>query len=449
MGDDGLRDRLVRRLLEAAADIPTSTLGRLGRTGAALVRGGWLARRRGDDALDERAIARIVEGLGELKGVAMKAGQLASYVDVALPEALRSALAALQTHSQAMPLERVRAILRAELGDRAAVLAETLEPRPIAAASIGQVHRARLPDGTAVAVKVQYPEIEAAIEADFGPAAAGARFAALLFPHARVDAFVREAKSRFLEECDYEHEAAAQERFGAIYAADPVITVPAVHRGWSTRRVLTTTFVDGIGLDAFLASDPAPEIRDRLGRALFDFYVGTLFRHHIYDCDPHPGNAIFRSNGTVALLDYGCVRAFEPEFVGKLAALARAVHADERDALHRAFVDLGMVEEGGRYDFETARALVRAFHGPMLRDEFGAIDLGAARSFRQILDSKRKLMRLSLPGEFLFLFRIRFGLLSVLARLGARANWCRLERELVRATAKAAPERPNGGRAGG
>ena len=115
----------------------------------------------------------------------------------------------------------------------------------------------------------------------------------------------------------------------------------------------------------------------------------------------------------------------------KLARLTRAVHQDSRDALHAAFVELGMVRDGQRYDFETARGLVRAFYGPMLRDEARTIDLGEARSMRQVLESKRQLLQLALPGEFLFLFRIRFGLMSVLARLGARANWYRLEESYI------------------
>ena len=129
------------------------------------------------------------------------------------------------------------------------------------------------------------------------------------------------------------------------------------------------------------------------------------------------------------MLDYGCTREFESAFVDKLAELTRAVHRDERKRLHRAFLDLGMVQDGRPYDFDTARGLMRSFYGPMLRDVVQPIDLGEAMSMRQVFDSKRELMKLRLPGEFLFLFRIRFGLMSVLARLGARANWYRLERD--------------------
>jgi predicted unusual protein kinase regulating ubiquinone biosynthesis (AarF/ABC1/UbiB family) len=436
--NDALKAALMQRLLGSHGALPTSALGRLGRTAGAALRSGRLllggGRRTAEEEtpLELEALAKIVGSLGELKGIAMKAGQLMSYIDVALPEELRAALSVLQTHAQPMPFEQVRGILRAELGERAEELLASMEETPLAAASIGQVHRARLADGTRVAVKVQYPEIDRAIEADFGPAAAGSRIALLLYPGAKgVDAVLREARERFLEECDYLHEARCQRRFAETFAGHPVLRVPEVHEAFCSRRVLTTRFMEGEGLEAFLAREPSPELRDRLGQALFEFYVGALFQHRLYNCDPHPGNYLFQSEGAVVMLDYGCTRLFEPEFVCKLARLTRAVHRDTRDALHASFVELGMVREGQRYDFETARGLVRAFYGPMLRDETRTLELGEARSLRQLADSKRQLMKLHLPGEFLFLFRIRFGLMSVLARLGARANWYRLEEEYV------------------
>lgn len=440
-GPDPLRDEIARRLLGGAGLPSTSTARRLFRTAGAALRTGRLAfaRRRGgaagDDADDPQtleAVWRIAASLGDLKGVAMKVGQVMSYIDVALPDEVRRALSALQTAAPPMPPEQVRAVLEGELGAaRGAALFERMEPRPIAAASIGQVHRARLASGAAVAVKVQYPGIERAIAADFRPAGFGGRLAGLLYPGAHIDGLVAEARARFLEECDYAHEAAAQQRFAALYAGHPTLVVPAVHAEWSARRVLTTAFVEGRSFAALLAAEPDQATRDRIGGALFEFYIGSLFRHGLYNCDPHPGNYLFPPDGRVAVLDHGCSRAFEPDFVARLADLTFAVHSDERAALHRAFLGLGMVHEGRAYDFDTARRLVRSFYGPLLRDETAAVDLGGAASMRDLLRSKRQLLKLTLPGEFLFLFRIRFGLMSVLAQLGARANWYRLERALI------------------
>jgi predicted unusual protein kinase regulating ubiquinone biosynthesis (AarF/ABC1/UbiB family) len=421
------KDELIRRLLSDPRAVPASALGRLGRAAATAWRGRrMLGGGDGARALDPAVVEKVVASLGELKGVAMKIGQIMSYIDLAVPDELARALSVLQTHAQPMPPARVREVLARELGARAADL--ELDDAPIAAASIGQVHRARL-RGADVAVKVQYPEIERAIRSDFGPASLGARFASLVYPGARVDAMIGEARARFLEECDYEHEARMQARFAALYAGHPTVRIPEVHASHSTRRVLTTSFMRGVAFDAFLATNPTEELRDRIGITLFEFYIGSLFRHCIYNCDPHPGNYLF-DGARIILLDYGCTREFDPAFVARLARLTRAVHRDDPAALHRAFVELGLVRDGKRYDFATARDLVRAFYGPLLVDETRRVDLGAAKSMRDVLHHKRELMKLTLPGELLFLFRIRFGLMSVLARLGARANWLRLEERL-------------------
>ena len=428
-GDDDeserLRQELKRRLLAGPARVPTGVLERAGRTAAAAFRLGRAVRRRRratDEGSDD------VEEMVRLKGINMKLGQILSYVDIALPEDLRHALSVLQTHAQAMPGDQVAAILRSELGARADDLLAAFEYVPTAAASIGQVHRARLPDGEPVAVKVQYPGVEKAIRADFKPAAMGAAISAMVYPGANVGDFIAEAKARFVEECDFLHEAAAQQRFGALYDGHPVIAVPRVHDAYCSRRVLTSTWLDGSSFDAFLSARPSQQMRDRIGEALFEFYVGTLFEHCIYNGDPHPGNYLFLEDGRVGMLDYGCTLEFEPAFVAKLTRLTRAVQLDDPELLRRSFAELGMLRGDRQRDVETARGLMRAFYGPMLQDVVQPIDLGEARRMREVVAAKRELMRLRLPGEFLFLFRIRFGLMSVLARLGTRANWYQLER---------------------
>ena len=434
MSDRSVRDELERRLLALGDRLPTSPLGRLGRTVLAGLRGGrvaWRARQSDDQQIDINALAAVVTSLGQLKGIAMKTGQLLSYLDLPLPPEMRSALAVLQTHSPPMRFERVADIVKAELGGRAGPLLEHMAPLPAAAASIGQVHRARLPDGTQVAVKVQYPGIEKAITSDFRAADVGKRFVSLVAPGATVDAIVRESRRALLEECDYEREASYQQRFARIYRDHPTLAVPAVHRSYCSRRVLTTNWVDGLRFDDFVAATPPGLERDRFGEALFEFYVGTLYRHGLLNWDPHPGNYVFLGDGRLAMLDYGSTREFDRAFVEKLAALARAVRADTRAALHAALVDLDMVPNDNTYDFQGARSLVRSFYGAMLRDEILSIEPGEALPLGTLLENKRNLVKLRLPGELLFILRIRFGLMSVLARLGARANWYRIEQGFI------------------
>lgn len=432
----GLREVLADELLERKDRIPTSKLGRLGRTAwtalstARMVRKGYSTPNDADRFTPEELIS-LVSSFGKLKGIAMKMAQMLSYIDVALPEELRTALSVLQTHAQPMDFEEVRNIIVADLADRGRELLDQMEATPVAAASIGQVHRAWLHGKTRVAVKVRYPQIEQAIRSDFGPAAFGTKLASLIYPGAKIDTMVEEARSRFLEECDYQHEADAQGRFVELFSAHADIMVPAVHPEYGSRRVLTTDWVEGVRFEDFLAKNPSQAERDRIGKALFGFYIGTLFRHGLYNCDPHPGNYLVLPDGRIAILDYGCTRVFQAGFVRLLAALTDAVHRDERAYLHRVFLDLGMVTEGQHYDFDTARSLVRGFYGPMLRDEFQRIEISQIKDMRAVFQTKRELLKLSLPGEFLFLFRIRFGLLSILARLGAQANWYQLERGCV------------------
>jgi predicted unusual protein kinase regulating ubiquinone biosynthesis (AarF/ABC1/UbiB family) len=451
-----IKERMISGLLGRSGEkLPTSSLGRIGRLGATALRSGRMimkgrkAAKQGEELeLDMEKVAKVITSMGKLKGVAMKMGQIMSYVDVAMPQELRDALSVLQTHAQPMEWQVVEDLVREELGDRAPQLLEKMEREPISSASIGQVHRSTLPDGTVVAVKIQYPEIAKAIAADFGPAAVGTKMASLLYPHARIDDFVKEARERFLEECDYLHEAHCQNRFAEIYEDHPTLIVPAVHGDFCSRRVLTTTFFEGLKIDPFLETDPPQAERDRVGEALFEFYIGSLFRHQIYNCDPHPGNYLFLTPSPrlrrgervrVAMLDHGCTRQFEPRVVAQLANLTRAVHTDRRDVIDRALLNLKIVREGKKYDYDTIRDFLRGFYGPMLIDEKCPMDLGAAMDMREVMDMKLKLAKFSLPGEFLFLFRIRFGLMSVLARLGAEANWYRLERRYVQDFADAHP----------
>ncbi len=428
---------MIAQLLAGTGSLPSSSLGRIGRMGAMALRGGRLIfrqRKKGDDEepeLDMDSVAKLVSSMGRLKGIAMKMGQIMSYIDMAIPGDMRKALAALQTHAQPMPFEQVRGLIIDELRERGARLVADMDPAPISAASIGQVHRSRLPRDEDVAVKVQYPEVARAIRADFGPASVGTQLASLFYPNARIDRFVDEARARFLEECDYLHEAGCQDRFRELYKDHPVLFVPKVYPDYCSEKVLTTEFIEGASLGEYLETSPSQEERDRLGAALFEFYLGSLFRHQIYNCDPHPGNYLFCPGPKIAMLDHGCTRQFETRFVAKLASLTRALHRDDPGDLHTALLGLSMVREGKEYDFDMIRGFLRSFYGPMLVDEVTGVDLSQTLEMREIIKKKKQLLRFSLPGEFLFLFRIRFGLMSVLYALGARANWYRLEKSYL------------------
>src|SRR5215813_14032353 len=408
-------------------------MGRLVRGGAGLAQTLLARSKQGAESpLSQRDLAKLealVERLGDLKGLPMKLGQIMSYLEIDLPEESRRLLAYLQRQSPEAPFAKVEETIRADLGDRAGALLSRMERSPVSIASIGQVHRAKLPDGTDVAVKVRHPDIEAAIRSDFRAASLGTNLAGLVLPGIGATArdFVAELEARLLEECDYRLEAERQRLFGSIFAGHPTILVPAVHGEWCGPRVLTTTWHAGRDFEALCAT-ASQEERNRVGAALFEFYVGTLYRRGLFHADPHPGNYEFRPDGRVVIFDYGCVRVFEPEVARSFAELADAVRADSRSRMVSAVRGLGAEPSPDDAAYAHLRQLLRSFFAPMLRPGAHAVDGRIVVDFKQMTRDKLAVARLRLPGRLVFLFRIRFGLYAVLSRLKAVCDWSEMER---------------------
>jgi predicted unusual protein kinase regulating ubiquinone biosynthesis (AarF/ABC1/UbiB family) len=435
MDDDGdnlgrVRELLARLSSESGTEIPTSAFGRLRRTATAAVRTGAglaVGRLRGREDIDAQLIERLVLSMGELKGVAMKIGQILSYMDTTLPPEARELLSILQVRSQPTSFAAIEAALREDFGMRADTLLGELVREPVASASIGQVHRARLPGGVEVAVKVRHLGIEAAIRADFRGAKLGKSMARLLAPGSDVTGLVAEAEARFLEECDYALERRHQVRFAALFASHPVLAIPAVHEDWCSGRVLTTSWHDGVGLDSFVHRATQDE-RNVAGRALYDFYLGTLYRHGLFNADPHPGNLLFEGDGRLTVLDHGCVREFDAATVTALADLSGAVRADDDARLRASLEALGVSRPDGP-GFDVTRQLLRGFFEPVLKAGVRPMTAAVSLDMGKLVRHKRSLLQLQLPGKLLFLFRIRFGLYAVLARLGAALDWQAMEAE--------------------
>lgn len=418
---------LREALLAAESTVPTSALGRLWRGGkSALGIGGALARARRGGELDPEAIAALVGELGELKGIAMKAGQMLGYVDASIPPPLRQALALLQTAAPRSSPAEVAAVVRAGLPERGELVLAGMDEAPIAVASIGQVHRARLPDGTAVAVKIRHPGIEAAIRADFKAAAIGGPMGAL-FAGAAVTEMIDEARQAFTEECDFELEAARQRRFAALFADDPELVVPAVLGAFSGPGVLVTAWTPGRSLDEFLAGDPPQAERDRLGAALFRFWILALYRGGLFHADPHPGNFAIDDAGRAVIYDFGCVRELGPGLRRGFVRLAAAARDDDVPAMAAALAELGGRPPSRAAGLAELRRLVRGFFGPLTTPGPRTIAADEGFESRAVFRDKRAMIGLGLPARLLFLFRLRFGLYAVLARLGARVDWAALE----------------------
>jgi predicted unusual protein kinase regulating ubiquinone biosynthesis (AarF/ABC1/UbiB family) len=330
-------------------------------------------------------------------------------------------------------------VVREELGAPPEKVFDWFAPMPFAAASIGQVHAARL-DGAELAVKIQYPGVADAIEADLGNTDLFAAFIRLgqraLGDHAPdidVDAVVEEVRDRIGEELDYRVERANQEEFAALYRGHPSIRVPATVEQLTTARVLTMEMVDGRRWAAALESPQG--LRDQWGEVIVRFVYGTLWRHGLFNADPHPGNYLFHEDGGVTFLDFGCVKRFTPELVDAMKASERAVLAGDPDGLVAAFTGLGLLPPDTPVRGERLLQWYRPTYAPLLNDQpYTYTREYAAEVVRRHFDPfgpwSDVTRRITVPRDVVFLNRIMIGLNSVLGILGATADWRAVADEL-------------------
>lgn len=413
----------------------------------------WRGRPPEPEAYARRA-ERYAELLGHSKGALMKAGQILSYVPfgTAVPPESRAvfqaAMARLQASAPPMAPELAAEVVREELGGPPEKVFAEFSPRPLAAASIGQVHAARLFDGRAVAVKVQYPGVAEAIRDDLRNAELLAVFFQLLRSVVpgltRLDPreIAQEISDRIAEELDYRLEASSQQLFADAYRGHPFIAVPQIIPEYSTRRVLTQELAEGMPWDA--ARSAGQRLRDSWGEAIYRFAFGSLRRLRAFNADPHPGNYLFRRDGSVVFLDFGCVKRFDADQVAQMQDLARAAVRQDARALWHAFVELGFF---AATDGLTPQEVLGWYSGPfemLLRPQpFRITPEIAAR----IIDNEasptgpsgRVVRSLRLPGDYVFMSRIDLGLLSVFAELRATADWLGIQAELDEGAPPATP----------
>ena len=284
----------------------------------------------------------VAATLGTMKGVLMKLGQMASYVDDGLSPAARRTLSRLQDSVPPMSPELAAQVIAEELGGPPERVFATWDPDPIAAASIGQVHRAITHDGRAVAVKVQYPGIAETIEADLGNVALLRRMLKITAPMQDVDALLAELRERVTEELDYRREARNQQMFARYYAGHPTIHVPGIVPELSTRRVVTSELADGARF-AELAGWSQAE-RDLAAETIYRFVFRSLYEAHAFNGDPHPGNYLFHGGGRVTFLDFGLVKYFTEEELKPLVAMVKHLCVeDDPEAFRRAMEEAGFL----------------------------------------------------------------------------------------------------------
>jgi predicted unusual protein kinase regulating ubiquinone biosynthesis (AarF/ABC1/UbiB family) len=390
--------------------------------------------------LDKRhleAAERMVETLGNMKGAAMKIGQLASFIDTEfLPpeyrELYQDKLSALRTSAPPMSWDKVSKVLEEEWESPVDDLFEQFDRKAVAAASIGQVHRAILPDGRVVAVKIQYPGVAKALRADMQNAGMILRLAKAIAPGLDAKAAAEELKERVLEELDYEYEAQNQRTFARAYRGHPFIYVPDVISRLTTERVLVTEWVDGLGFEDI--KELPQDKRDRFGEIVFRFCFGSIYHLQHFNADAHPGNYVLMLDGRVAFLDFGMTKQLDKEQIELEIAALEAVFDNDPDRLVDALHDLGFLRNPKRIDAVRMMEHVKAVGGWYMEDRDLTIDSERVMQAVSAVTDPRSdfydlMRRENVPANELMGRRMESGVLAVLGQLNATRNWYRVGRE--------------------
>ncbi len=388
------------------------------------------------DGFHQQTAHQLVEMLGEMKGAAMKLGQLASFYEFSAPgdylSTYRDALTMLQNSAPPMDPEASKAVIKEEFGQPVEELFATFEDQAIAAASIGQVHRATLHSGERVAVKVQYPGVDQAVRADIKNVNAMTKLAVAIAPNLDPKEVANEVKERVLEELDYRREASNQQRFAELFDGHPFIVVPKVYMDYSRTRVITQEFIEGKPFMSAL--DWSQDKKDDLTETLFRFFYGCLNRFLIFSADPHPGNYLLLPKGKVAFLDYGLVRAVDPGTLKLLLELMQALIDDDRERGRGAMEGLGILHRRTP-EVDAIWDHLLTINSPMLEDRPFTIDPPlvqgiAAAGFDPRSPAFQTLRKVGIPGIMVTFNRMSFGVASLTARLEGTANWQAIAREM-------------------
>jgi predicted unusual protein kinase regulating ubiquinone biosynthesis (AarF/ABC1/UbiB family) len=393
------------------------------------------------DAMARRQVEtakQIVAALGTMKGAAMKLGQVMSFLDVGLVpaeyrEEFQAELAKLRDAAPKVSFKDMKKVLEQEYGERLDDVFESFDPVPIAAASIGQVYRARY-EGKDVAVKVQYPGVNSAVRSDMQNLGMILRLMKSVAPGLDPKELGAEIRGRIEEELDYELEAQNQRTLARIYKGHPFIFIPDVYTSLSHERVIVSEFVSGRKFDEFKT---CPEDqRDRLGEIIFRFYFGSMYRHHQFSGDPHPGNCLLLDDGRMAFLDFGLFKRISADVADYELEIQRLGIENRGEELIEHLHEGGWL---GQPEFYDPQSIIEQFH-----DLTGWYTLDAEMTLTpeiatdvmiQMSDPRSrwwgKMRHETLPPDHLFGRRLEMLTLAVISQLRATANWHRIAREWI------------------
>ncbi|WP_068063900.1 ABC1 kinase family protein [Nocardia xishanensis] len=383
-----------------------------------------------------RTTEQVVMVLGTMKGVAMKLGQMMSVLDLDLVpenhrERFQKRLAVLRNAAPTVSFDAMRQVIEEDCGQPLMAIFAEFEPEPIAAASIGQVYRATLHDGRAVAVKVQYPGIDAAVRADLKNLNMFRKVLTSAMPWV-TPAVLDELRLNMEGELDYRTEAVTQSQIAELYAGHPFIAVPRSLPELSTTRVLVSEYLPGKGFEE-LRQFPEAE-RNRIGEIIYRFYVGSLFSFNEFCGDPHPGNVLLAEDGRVGFLDFGLFNRMDPEHVRFETICLRAAAEDRAEDLRDLMIQRGVIDSPEEIGAEECLEYVLAASEWCLVDEDLTITPElASGAFLLAVDPRASefagMKQQNLPPEHLFSRRADFLTFGMLGQLNATANWHRIARE--------------------
>ncbi len=392
----------------------------------------------------------MLKTLGEMKGLPLKLGQMASYIDGLAPpgyeERFQEALKKLQ--QKAPPLDPAAAVkvIKQELGDAPEAIFAEWESDPFAAASIGQVHRATTRGGDKVAVKVQYPGIDKAIENDLKSISILEQFASPMARKYHTKEGLEEIKAVFLDELDYTREAKMADVFRRMTADIPTIVVPQVYHSLSKRRVLTTEFMVGRTYQEFIA-DASQEERNTAGMAIWTFMFRTLLRYGYLYADPHPGNYRFLPDGRVAFLDFGCVKIMPPELISGMKRYMRAAMDQDWPEFDKACVEVLGYSKEDKEEWELYRSYTLELLMPLTTHQVWECSPEVARETVQFLvrgtrdlvwgEEREKTVPhipkpIHMPPDFTFVNRLQWGLASVMGGIRTKAKFREITEPWIR-----------------
>jgi len=411
-------------------------LGRYARVGASV--GGLAARLAGERYLGlsldrEKHAADLRGALGGLKGPLMKAAQLLATIPDALPPEYARELTQLQSDAPAMGWAFVRRRMASELGPDWQAKFARFDKEASFAASLGQVHRAVLPDGRDAAVKLQYPDMASALEADLNQLKLVFAIGQRVDPAIKTDEIHAEITERLREELDYTREARHVALYRHMLRDEPNVHVPDVMPDYSTGRLLTMSWLAGDRLLTW--KDRPQEERDALAINMFRAWYVPFYSYGVIHGDPHPGNYSVRPDGSVNLMDFGCVRIFPPRFVKGSIELYRALMSDDLERAVAAYEDWGF----SGLSRETIAVLNRwagFLYGPLMDDRPRRLAEGTVGGYgretaQDVFGELRKMGGVRPPREFVFMDRAAIGLGAVFIHLRASVNWHRLFESLI------------------